>query len=190
MLRLIAAELRHRRGRALALLAGIAVATASFTVLTGASESSRLEVRGDVAHHFRTAYDVLVRLDIPTLRHAVTTGRQAKECRELDDLGIAVVCLQLFVHLLVSAVVECERPGVVERGAGFRVRPKTQKRGKDPRFAVAFAANQVDGPARTRAARRVQLRDVSLLGALPALAALRLAWRFEPAARASSDVNW
>ncbi|HEY6760755.1 MAG TPA: ABC transporter permease [Baekduia sp.] len=61
MLRLIAAELRHRRGRALALLAGIAVATASFTVLTGASESSRLEVRGDVAHHFRTAYDVLVR---------------------------------------------------------------------------------------------------------------------------------
>jgi putative ABC transport system permease protein len=61
MLRLIAAELRHRRGRALALLAGIAVATASFTVLTGASESSRLEVRGDVAQHFRTAYDVLVR---------------------------------------------------------------------------------------------------------------------------------
>src|ERR1700712_480154 len=61
MLRLTAAELRHRRGRALALLAGIAVATASFTVLTGASESSRLEVRGNVAQHFRTAYDVLVR---------------------------------------------------------------------------------------------------------------------------------
>src|SRR3954451_18250450 len=61
MLRLIAAELRFRGGRALALLAGIAVATASFTVLTGASESSRLEVRGDVALHFRTAYDILVR---------------------------------------------------------------------------------------------------------------------------------
>jgi len=61
VLRLIAAELAHRRGRALALLAGIAVATASFTVLTGASESSRLEVRGNVAQHFRTAYDVLVR---------------------------------------------------------------------------------------------------------------------------------
>ncbi|WP_051222896.1 FtsX-like permease family protein [Conexibacter woesei] len=61
MLRLIAAELRFRRGRALALLAGIAVATASFTVLTGASQSSKLEVRGQVARHFRTAYDVLVR---------------------------------------------------------------------------------------------------------------------------------
>jgi hypothetical protein len=58
---MIAAELRHRRGRALALLAGIAVATASFTVLTGASESSRLEIRGTVGQHFRTAYDVLVR---------------------------------------------------------------------------------------------------------------------------------
>jgi putative ABC transport system permease protein len=61
MLRLIAAELRHRRGRALALLAGIAVATASFTVLTGASQSSRLEVRGQVARHFRGTYDILVR---------------------------------------------------------------------------------------------------------------------------------
>src|SRR3954451_5357546 len=61
MLRLIAAELRFRRGRALALLAGIAVATASFTVLTGASQPSKLEVRGQVARHFRTAYDVLVR---------------------------------------------------------------------------------------------------------------------------------
>jgi hypothetical protein len=55
VLRLIVAELRHRRGRAIALLAGITVATASFTVLTGASESSRLEVRGNVAQHFRTA---------------------------------------------------------------------------------------------------------------------------------------
>ncbi|HEY4094140.1 MAG TPA: ABC transporter permease, partial [Baekduia sp.] len=61
MLRLIVAELRHRRGRALALLAGIAVATVSFTVLTGASESSRLEVTGNVGQHFRTAYDILVR---------------------------------------------------------------------------------------------------------------------------------
>jgi putative ABC transport system permease protein len=61
VLRLIAAELAHRRGRALALLAGIAVATASFTVLTGASESSRLEIRGNVAKHFRSSYDVLVR---------------------------------------------------------------------------------------------------------------------------------
>ena len=61
MFRLVAAELRHRRGRALALLAGIAVATAAFTVLTGASDSSRLEVRGAVAQHFRGTYDLLVR---------------------------------------------------------------------------------------------------------------------------------
>src|SRR3954467_4089508 len=61
VLRMLAAELAHRRGRALAMLAGIAVATASFTVLTGASESSRLEARGDVAQHFRTAYDIPVR---------------------------------------------------------------------------------------------------------------------------------
>jgi putative ABC transport system permease protein len=61
MLRLIAAELRFRRGRALALLAGIAVATASFTVLTGASQSSKLEVKGQVARHFRLDYDILVR---------------------------------------------------------------------------------------------------------------------------------
>jgi putative ABC transport system permease protein len=61
VLRLIAAELRHRRGRALALLAGIAVATAAFTVLTGASESSRLDIRGNVAEHFRGTYDLLVR---------------------------------------------------------------------------------------------------------------------------------
>ncbi|HWI72197.1 MAG TPA: ABC transporter permease [Baekduia sp.] len=37
------------------------MATASFTVLTGASDSARLEVRGNVGAHFRTAYDILVR---------------------------------------------------------------------------------------------------------------------------------
>jgi hypothetical protein len=61
VLRLIGAELRRRRGRALALIAGVAVATAAFTVLTGASRTARLEARGEVAHRFRTAYDVLVR---------------------------------------------------------------------------------------------------------------------------------
>lgn len=61
MLRLIAGELRHRQGRALALLLGILVATTSFTVLTSASDSERLEVRGTVAARFRTAYDILVR---------------------------------------------------------------------------------------------------------------------------------
>ena len=54
-------ELTRRRGRTLALLLGILVATASFTVLTGTSESQRLDVRGTVAHQFRGDYDILVR---------------------------------------------------------------------------------------------------------------------------------
>lgn len=61
MLRFIGSELRHRRGRTFALLAGILVATTSFIVLSGASQTGRLHVRGTVARHFRTAYDILVR---------------------------------------------------------------------------------------------------------------------------------
>src|SRR3954470_130783 len=61
MLRVVAAELVHRRGRSLALLLGILVATTAFTVLTGTSESQRLEVRGTVAKAFRGDYDILVR---------------------------------------------------------------------------------------------------------------------------------
>src|SRR3954470_16236506 len=61
MLRVILAELLHRRGRSLALLLGILVATTAFTVLTGTSESQRLEVRGTVAKAFRGDYDILVR---------------------------------------------------------------------------------------------------------------------------------
>ncbi len=49
MLRVVAGELLHRRGRTLALLAGILVATTSFTVLTGSSRTQRLEARGTVA---------------------------------------------------------------------------------------------------------------------------------------------
>jgi putative ABC transport system permease protein len=54
-------ELRHRGSRTLALLLGILVATASFTVLTGTTQTSRLEVLGTVTKSFRPAYDVLVR---------------------------------------------------------------------------------------------------------------------------------
>jgi hypothetical protein len=61
MLRVVLGELRHRRGRTLALLAGILVATTSFTVLTGASHTQRLVARGTVARNFRGDYDVLVR---------------------------------------------------------------------------------------------------------------------------------
>src|SRR4029077_13571133 len=62
------------------------------------------------------------RLNAPALRHAVATRRQAKESRQFDDLGIAVVFFQLFVDLLVTTVVECESPGVVESSASLRVR--------------------------------------------------------------------
>jgi putative ABC transport system permease protein len=59
--RVVLGELVHRRGRTLALVLGILVATTSFVVLTGTSDSQRLEVRGTVAASFRSSYDVLVR---------------------------------------------------------------------------------------------------------------------------------
>jgi putative ABC transport system permease protein len=61
MRRVVLSELLHRRGRTLALLAGILIATTSFTVLTGTSKSQRLQVRGTVAKAFRGEYDILVR---------------------------------------------------------------------------------------------------------------------------------
>jgi hypothetical protein len=59
--RVVLGELVHRRARTFALLLGILVATAGFTVLAGTSESQRLEVRGTVNRAFRGDYDVLVR---------------------------------------------------------------------------------------------------------------------------------
>jgi putative ABC transport system permease protein len=59
--RVVFGELLHRRSRTLALLLGILVATAAFTVLTGSSETQRLVARGTVAESFRGDYDVLVR---------------------------------------------------------------------------------------------------------------------------------
>lgn len=61
MHRVVLSELLHRRSRTLALLAGILVATAAFTVLTATSRTQRLDVRGTVAESFRGDYDVLVR---------------------------------------------------------------------------------------------------------------------------------
>jgi putative ABC transport system permease protein len=59
--RLVAAELRSRRDRALALGSGILVASVSFSLLTAAVSTSQLAVRGTVARSFRPAYDILVR---------------------------------------------------------------------------------------------------------------------------------
>ena len=61
MRRLTWSQLRFRRARALALLAGMLVAVTAFTVLTAASRTSQLRTIGTVTAHFRTAYDILVR---------------------------------------------------------------------------------------------------------------------------------
>lgn len=61
MWRMILEEVRHRRGRGFALLAGIAAATAAFAMFTGNSDTQQLVVRGKLARNFRGAYDILVR---------------------------------------------------------------------------------------------------------------------------------
>lgn len=59
--RLLASQLRYRRGRTAALALGILVAAVSFTLLTSAATTSELRVRSTVGHSFRGAYDILVR---------------------------------------------------------------------------------------------------------------------------------
>lgn len=61
VLRMALADMRRRRGRALALLIGLVVATSGFIVLTSNTETARLEVIGTVHDSARGAYDILVR---------------------------------------------------------------------------------------------------------------------------------
>lgn len=61
MWRIAYAELRHRRLRTVALLLGLLVAVASFTVLTAAARTSQLRTVGTIRASGRPAYDVLVR---------------------------------------------------------------------------------------------------------------------------------
>jgi putative ABC transport system permease protein len=61
MIRFIWSQLRGRGGRSVALLAGVLVATTGFTVLTGATATSRLQVTGTLDANARGAYDILVR---------------------------------------------------------------------------------------------------------------------------------
>jgi hypothetical protein len=61
VLNMVVAGLRHRIGRATALFVGVLVAATGFTVLTGATETSRLRVAGEVAAHASGAYEILVR---------------------------------------------------------------------------------------------------------------------------------
>lgn len=57
----ILAGIRQRAGRSLALVAGILLAATGFTVLTGATTTSRLRVEGLVEGTGRPAYDLLIR---------------------------------------------------------------------------------------------------------------------------------
>ncbi|KAB1910996.1 FtsX-like permease family protein [Micromonospora sp. AMSO31t] len=61
MFHVIWGQLRGRAGRSVALLVGVLVATTGFTVLTGATTTSRLAVTGTVERNTRAAYDILVR---------------------------------------------------------------------------------------------------------------------------------
>lgn len=61
MRRMLLSGLRHRLGRSVAVLVAVGVATTTFTVLTGASDTQRLVTQGTVSANFRAAYDVLVR---------------------------------------------------------------------------------------------------------------------------------
>ncbi|GAA5178852.1 hypothetical protein GCM10023322_07000 [Rugosimonospora acidiphila] len=58
---IVLAQLRHRFGRAVALLAALLVAVTSFAVLTATVSTQRLEVTGTVNNNARGAYDLLVR---------------------------------------------------------------------------------------------------------------------------------
>ena len=69
--RLAWSQLRFRPARALALLAGVLVAAAAFTVLTAASRTAQVRTVGQVTASFRPAYDILVRP--PGARTAVET---------------------------------------------------------------------------------------------------------------------
>ncbi|WP_327288545.1 FtsX-like permease family protein [Streptomyces sp. NBC_01198] len=55
------AQLRYRKGRALALVGALLVAVTSFSVLTGAARTQRLSVVGTVTANARGGYDILVR---------------------------------------------------------------------------------------------------------------------------------
>lgn len=58
---MITGQLRRQSVRTLKLLGGVLVATAGFTLLTGAVETSRLTVQASSDANFRAAYDILVR---------------------------------------------------------------------------------------------------------------------------------
>ncbi len=59
--RLAWSQVRFRPARTLALIAGVLVAAAAFTVLTAASQTAQARTVGKVSANFQPAYDILVR---------------------------------------------------------------------------------------------------------------------------------
>jgi len=59
--RLAWSQVRFRPARTLALIAGVLVAAAAFTVLTAASRTAQVRTLGTVSANYRAAYDILVR---------------------------------------------------------------------------------------------------------------------------------
>lgn len=55
------AQAWRRKGRSMAVISAIVVASVSFAILSSAVATSRLRVQGTVNQNFRTAYDILVR---------------------------------------------------------------------------------------------------------------------------------
>lgn len=61
MLRFVLGQIRHRAGRSVALILGIALAAASVVVLTSLARTSQIQITGTVERNFRSAYDIVVR---------------------------------------------------------------------------------------------------------------------------------
>jgi putative ABC transport system permease protein len=77
--RLAWSQVRFRPARTLALIAGVLVAAAAFTVLTAASQTAQARTVGEVSANFKPAYDILVRPKGARTRVETRTGTVAPD---------------------------------------------------------------------------------------------------------------
>lgn len=105
MVSLMLRQLRQRMARVAVLFAAIAVAAASFALLTSTAATSRLQVTGTVSGALRPAYDLLVRphgARLPTEtqlglvqpsylsgQYGGITVAQWEKIKQLDEIGVA-----------------------------------------------------------------------------------------------------
>ncbi len=108
MLQMIAAQVLRRRGRSLAVVAAIVVAAVSFSLLTSAVATSKLQVKGTGEANYRTAYDILVRPPGSTTSLERTerlvrqnflsdifggiTMAQYRQIQEMPGVDVAAIC--------------------------------------------------------------------------------------------------